>query len=87
MEELTNNEFDLLDELYFVQNYNELKDALEWNDAQIQSTLKSVSQKGYVKLLSDHDTEYAFSALNEDTPWKQLYFLATKKGLMVHNGF
>jgi hypothetical protein len=87
MEELTDKEFDLLDELYFVQNYSELKEALKWQDQDIQSLLKDLSAKGYVKLLSDHDTEYILPESNQKTPWNTLYFLATKKGLMVHNGF
>ncbi|GAA5027722.1 hypothetical protein GCM10011506_16090 [Marivirga lumbricoides] len=85
---MTDDEFDLLDELYFVQSYREIQDAINWNDHRLIATLTSIYKEGYIKILKAHDEEYKNQNDNYDTiPWKELYFLATKKGLLQHNGF
>lgn len=81
-------EIDLMDELYFVQSYNEVKSALEWEDEILQKHLLDLHQKEYVKMLINHDEEYEGATNGEKSiPWMNLYFLATKKGLLEHNGF
>lgn len=85
---MTDDEFDLLDELYFVQSYNEVKDAVNWDDEKLTSTLNSLHQEGFIRILQSHDEE--FKMIDSDkaiTPWEDLFYLATKKGLLQHNGF
>ncbi len=84
---MNNQEIDLLDELYFVQSYGEVKNALDWKDEQLQKHLFSLNQKEYIKILTNHDEEYDGSMELNAIPWHKLYFLATKKGLLEHNGF
>jgi len=84
---LTDDEFDLLDELYFVQDYSLLKNELGWADERIMLTLDSLYKKAFIKLLLDHDAEFHSNETGESIPWKELYFLASKQGLKAHNGF
>ena len=77
-------EFDLLDELYFVQSYIDVKKSLGWDDQLLLETLNSLYQEGMVKCLSLPDEE-RFDEVNIFVEGKSLYFLATKKGLMAHN--
>jgi hypothetical protein len=84
---MNDQEIDLLDELYFVQSYQDVKDALDWDDTQLQKQLFSLSQKEYIKILINHDEEYKGANDLNSIPWSELYFLATKKGLLEHNGF
>ncbi|UZD24596.1 hypothetical protein PBT90_14530 [Algoriphagus halophytocola] len=77
-------EFDLMDELYFVQPFSYLKESLDWEDSLILSTLKSLYTQGYIKCLDDPDSE-RFGAVDMESEGKDLFFLATKKGLMAHN--
>lgn len=84
---MNEQEIDLLDELYFVQSYSEVKGALDWEDPQLQKHLFSLNQKEYIKILINHDEEYIGSNDLSSIPWNDLYFLATKKGLLEHNGF
>ena len=81
---MNDEEFDLMDELYFVQPYAYLLETLAWEDALLLSTLASLHSKGYVKCLDDPDTE-RFGAVDIMNEGKSLYFLATKNGLMAHN--
>lgn len=81
---MTNNEFDLLDELYFVQPYSYLKETLGWEDGQLLVTLQSLFEKQYIKCLLEPDDE-VFDQIDLKSKGKDLYYLATKKGLMNHN--
>jgi hypothetical protein len=81
---MTNDEFDLLDELYFVQAYSYLKDTLGWEDDQLLVTLQSLFEKEYIKCLLEPDEE-VFDQVDLKAKGKDLYYLATKKGLMNHN--
>ncbi|MFD2203952.1 hypothetical protein [Shivajiella indica] len=82
--QMTDDEFDLLDELYFVQHFDYLKDALGWEDQRLLTTLQSLHEKSFIKCLIGPDDEI-FSKVNFLNQGKQLYYLATKKGLMEHN--
>lgn len=81
---MSENEFDLLDELYFVQHYRDLKEAIGWEDELVLITLQSLYSKGYIKCLKAPDDEI-FDGLDFQNTGKDLYYLATKKGLMDHN--
>lgn len=81
---MSDAEFDLLDELYFVQSYHYVKESLGWDDQLILETLDILYQKGMIKCLSEPDNE-RFDAVDIFKEGKNLYYLATKKGLMAHN--
>lgn len=81
---MRDEEFDLLDELYFVQPYQYLKETLGWNDNLLLNTLKSLYTEGMIKCLRSPDEE-RFDEVDIEQEGQSLYFLATKKGLMAHN--
>lgn len=81
---MSETEFDLLDELYFVQTYDFIKNSLEWTDDLLLETLDSLYKAGMIKCLTTPDAE-RFDAVDILSEGKKLYYLATKKGLMAHN--
>lgn len=81
---MSDDEFDLLDELYFVQPYSVLQEALGWKDKHLLDTLGMLKEKGWVKCFIAPDQE-CFDAINLYEVGKDLLYLATKKGLMAHN--
>ena len=80
---MSNEEFDLLDELYFVQDYTFLKQTLGWEDALLLDTLAVLHEQGWIKCLFDPDQE-CFGEIDIRTQGKDLFYLATKKGLVAH---
>jgi len=84
MTAMSDAEFDLMDELYFVQGYAYLKDSLGWEDLLLKETLTSLYNKGMIKCLSGPDEE-RFDQVDIFKEGENLFFLATKKGLMAHN--
>jgi hypothetical protein len=83
---MSENEFDILDELYFVTSYPDLKSTLSLDDTEICTALNSLINKGYVKIFyPDQDTEHEYSEKAFNEHCQEYYFLATKAGLVVHN--
>lgn len=81
---MSEEEFDVLDELYFVQSFDYLKETLDMEPDRILNTLKSLYLQGYIKCLSSPDEE-CFEQVDVLSVGENLFFLATKKGLMAHN--
>lgn len=81
---MTDLEFDLMDELYFVQPYKQLQQMLGWDDLLLLKVLESLHLKEYIKCLQTPDYE-RFDKIFWQQEGKKLFYLATKKGLMAHN--
>ncbi len=81
---MSDEEFDLIDELYFVQRYDFIKESLGWEDKKLLITLNSLYRSGMIKCLTSPDTE-RFDVVDISAEGKNLFYLATKKGLMAHN--
>jgi hypothetical protein len=81
---MSEDEIDLLDELYFVQHFRDLKEAIGWEEARVLATLQSLYDKEFIKCLLTPDEEI-FEKLNLSLTGHNLFYLATKKGLMNHN--
>ena len=83
---MNDTEFSILDELYFVTSYRDLKSTLSLTDEELCAGLRSMLEKGYVRILyPDQDTEYDYDPALFGTLCQDCYFLATKAGLVVHN--
>lgn len=81
---MTEQEFDVMDELYFVQSFDYLKETLDLGSKEILIALDSLYKQGLIKCLTAPDEE-CFHTVNVLNEGEKLFFLATKKGLMAHN--
>ena len=83
---MSDNEFDLLDELYFVTSYPDLRSTLSLSDEELCEALQSLVRQGYVKILyPDQDTEHPYEENGFEQHCQKYFYLATKAGLVVHN--
>ncbi|RDV11829.1 hypothetical protein DXT99_23885 [Pontibacter diazotrophicus] len=83
---MSDNEFDVLDELYFVVSFPDLRSTLSLTDEELCAALESLIRQGYVKILyPDQDTEHEYNAASFGQHCQDYYFLATKAGLVMHN--
>jgi hypothetical protein len=82
---LSDTEFDLMDELYFVIQFNELKSKLNWDTVKLKTNLLTLIEKGWVRFMKNPDgiINPSFDQLKDNI--ENLYFLATKEGLLKHN--
>lgn len=83
---MTENEFAILDELYFVTSYPELKSSLSLTDAELCEALRHLIAQGYIRILyPDQDTEHDYDEKTFGHHCHDYFYLATKAGLVVHN--
>lgn len=82
---MTDLEFDILDELYFLISYPSLFSKLNISENELNNTLLNLIEKNWVKYYVNTDgVENPEIEINAKT-LKDLLFLASKKGLMAHN--
>ncbi len=80
---MTDDEFALLDELYFVIAYDQLQQDVGFSDEKLSELILDFYERGWVKILETVDMEVAEIPQRETL--KSCYFLASKKGLQAHN--
>ncbi len=83
---MTDQEFDLMDELYFVKNFAELTDAMDMEHQIIIKTLNRLVEKHWVKILDEKDNEIIHDPASFASNIYNYHFIATKAGLLAHNG-
>jgi hypothetical protein len=83
---MKDEEFDVLDELYFVQSFDFLMKETALNAEKLASTLKSLIQKGWVKCFNDRPALEPIHEKSLEEKWESYFYLATKEGLLAHNG-
>lgn len=84
---MTDVEFDILDEVYFVTAYIDIRTQLGISDADLAIGLHRLLQKGYIKQLQFDETAGDFIKLESPdyTGYSTYHYLATKAGLLAHN--
>ena len=82
---MTDLEYEVLDELYFVQSYLQLVQLTNVDEETLYEVLERLLQNQWIKCLKSPEEEVFEEALNFENFYKQYYYLATKKGLMAHN--
>lgn len=78
-------EFDILDELYFVISFEELQEKVQMEEEVLKLELGNLIRKGWVRVLekkSDNSVEDLHS-FNKN--YKFYNYLASKEGLLAHN--
>lgn len=78
-------EFDVLDELYFVSSFLELKNSTELDDEDLKPTLMKMHAKGWLRCYDDPDEELEQDAVDLEVRFRNYYYLASKEGLKAHN--
>ena len=84
---MTDLEFDIIDELYFVQSFQTVLNELDIDPLLLKDELKALILKGWVKCFeSGASDEILFSEeLDFDHHYLKYHYLATKEGLLAHN--
>jgi hypothetical protein len=83
---MTDAEFDVLDELYFVTSYKDLQSNAGLTEEDLIGTLKELKAKSWIKVLSGPDDEVRDEEIDISGSYSEYFYLASKKGLLAHNG-
>ena len=82
---MTDIEFDIIDELYFVTSYSDLKEATQLSDDILKGNLISLTQKGWIRVYKEINEESEIDKLDLEKDIKLYFYLASKQGLLKHN--
>ena len=82
---MTEKEYEIIDQLYFVTSFEDLLLSTGMSNKTIGPSLWSLIQKGWVKCLSDPETEVYPDQDEFGSDYGNYHYLATKKGLFEHN--
>jgi hypothetical protein len=82
---MSDQEFDILDELYFVTSFETVRSALNMDEMELKETLQALIGKGWVKCFHPGSMEVVTEALDYDDKFRSYHYLATKEGLLAHN--
>nr|WKN35542.1 transporter [Tunicatimonas sp. TK19036] len=83
---MTDLEYDVMDELYFVTPFNQLRSTLELEEQELRNILQSLLQKNWIKCYVDHTEEILPHEVDFTHHYQEYFYLATKEGLLAHNG-
>ena len=81
---MTNIEFEILDELYFVISFDELLAELDFDKELLVNELRKLYQKGWIRVYDGIDKELENHVLLDESFSKYRFFVS-KKGLSEHN--
>ena len=82
---MTEPEFEMLDELYFIKNLEDLRKELKSAEYDIREELWKLIQKGWVRATVHKDQEVNLTEEDFQRDVNNYYFIATKNGLLAHN--
>ncbi|MEM9324821.1 MAG: hypothetical protein AAGA85_04160 [Bacteroidota bacterium] len=82
---MSDHEFDVLDELYFVLSFEQLREACLLDLQELVPTLLALYEKGWIRVLEGVD-EDAAAPVNLGDRYHEYFYLASKNGLLAHNG-
>jgi DNA-binding MarR family transcriptional regulator len=82
---MSEQEYLILDELYFLTDYHTLSKKLNIQDQTLQKLLISLIQKNWVNFYEKIDGESLFLNSETESNLKSYFYLASKEGLKAHN--
>ena len=82
---MTDLEYDVIDNLYFVTSYGSLKEELSFDDRVLMQLLWRLMEKRWVKCLRDPESEIWPDHHEFELNFSDYHYLATKEGLFLHN--
>lgn len=82
---MTELQFEILDELYFVISFNDLKEKLRIDEYQLKQELQSLLELDYIKCFRNVSDEIPPQHLDFENNFQKYHYLASKEGLFAHN--
>lgn len=83
---MSDQEFETLDELYFIQAFEDLLSLTGLPEDGLRKVLQQMLEKGWVRIYQPADTEIPYDNIRFGENYRNYYYIASKAGLMAHNG-
>lgn len=82
---MTDIEYDILDELYFVISFVDLGEALGMEEKMLKLELGKLVERKWVKCFGSVSDELPEEAVDFERNYQNYHYLASKEGLIQHN--
>lgn len=82
---MTEREFEIMDELYFVTHYEDLQSSLNLDNEILKDRIISLWNKGWIRCYHGVDNELDSTTVDFENQFDKYHYLASKQGLMAHN--
>ena len=82
---MTDFEYEIMDELYFVISFSDLQQKLSLGEIQLRKSLHNLIELGYVKCFSNVSDEIPNEEIDFENKYRIYHYLASKEGLFAHN--
>ncbi|MEZ4684599.1 MAG: hypothetical protein R3B47_00575 [Bacteroidia bacterium] len=88
-EALNELQFDIIDCLYFVEPYENIIEDVGRPEPIVRDELRTLIDRGYVNVLifDEANGDYHKTAIYDVDNMRDYFYLASKDGLLRHNGF
>lgn len=83
---MTDLEYDVLDELYFVVPFSHLEQELNIEAGELKNVLQALLKKEWIKCFMNASEEVPPHEVDISNHYTDYLYLASKKGLLAHNG-
>lgn len=78
-------EYDLLDEMYFLVSFQHLLNETPYDEPSIKAALKAMLEKGWIRCYEGNEEQPISDTAAFEQAYQHYRYLATKEGLLVHN--
>lgn len=87
-EELTDLQFQILDSVYFVESFENIREEADATLPVIVAEMRYLIDKGWMQVMQfdEEKDDYVRTAIFDTDHLEEYHFLATRDGLMKHNG-
>ena len=82
---MTEQQYEIMDELYFVISFIELKERLILNEAELKKSLAALLELNYIKCFTNVSDEIPPEHIDFENNYRNYHYLASKEGLFAHN--
>ena len=82
---MSTEEFEVLDELYFIRSFQELMNELKWEESKLFSVLHQLFEKGWIRCYSNPLDEILTENVKLEVKYREYHYFASKEGLKAHN--
>ena len=86
---LTEIQFQILDSIYFVEPFARILEEVEASTAIVADELRTLIDKGWVQVMAFDvkENDYLRTLYYDTDHMEEFAYLATKEGLLKHNGY
>ncbi len=85
MDKLSEHEYEIIDELYFLVSFEELLKILPMDKDVLKQGLGNLVDKRWVKCYNNPEQDVDFHDVDFENQFDKYHYLATKEGLFIHN--